>query len=46
MLNLILADGIFDLDEALIRIAAIVIVPLAIVAVGYVFFALSKIRKK
>lgn len=46
MLNPILADGIFDWDEALIRITVLILVPLAIVAIGYAISALSKIRKK
>jgi hypothetical protein len=41
-----LADGIFDRQEAVIRLAVIVIVPLLFAMVGAVFYALSKIRKK
>ena len=46
MRHSILADGIFDIDEAFIRIATIVIVPLAIAVIGGAFLVLSKLRKK
>jgi hypothetical protein len=42
----VLADGIFDFDEAVVRIATIVVIPVAMIAVGYFFYALSKLGKK
>ena len=43
---LIFADGIFDLNEALIRVAVIIGIPLGIVAVGGAIYLISKARKK
>jgi hypothetical protein len=42
----LLADGIFDIDEALIRIATIIIFPLAIVVIGLALSAILKRRRK
>jgi hypothetical protein len=41
-----LADGLFDRNEAIIRFAVLLIVPVAFAAIGLAFFALTKIRKK
>jgi hypothetical protein len=43
---LIFADGIFDLNEALIRVAVVIAIPLGIVAVGGAIYLISKARKK
>jgi len=46
MSRLIFSDGIFDLNEALVRIAVMIIVPLGIVAACFAIYAVSKSRKK
>jgi len=46
MSHSVLADGIFDFDEALVRIVAISIVPIVIIVIGFVLSAISKRRKK
>jgi phage shock protein PspC (stress-responsive transcriptional regulator) len=43
---LIFSDGIFDLNEALIRVAVIIAIPLGIVAVGGAVYLISKAGKK
>ena len=43
---LILSDGIFDLNEALVRIAVIIAIPLGIVAVGSAIYLIAKASKK
>jgi phage shock protein PspC (stress-responsive transcriptional regulator) len=43
---LIFSDGIFDLNEALVRIAVIMAIPLGIFAVGGVIYLIAKARKK
>jgi hypothetical protein len=43
---LIFSDGIFDLNEALVRIAVLIAIPVGMFAVGYAIYALSKPRKK
>ncbi len=42
---LIFSDGIFDLHEALVRIATLIAIPLGILVVGFAIYLLSK-RKK
>jgi hypothetical protein len=42
----ILSDGIFDLNEAVVRVAVIIAIPLGIVAVGGAIYLISKGRKK
>jgi phage shock protein PspC (stress-responsive transcriptional regulator) len=43
---LIFCDGIFDLNEALVRIAVIIAIPLGIVAVGGVIYLIARTRKR
>jgi hypothetical protein len=46
MFSITLADGIFDLNEASIRIAVLVIAPLAFIVVGAGLYLLTKRTKK
>jgi phage shock protein PspC (stress-responsive transcriptional regulator) len=43
---LIFSDGIFDLNEALVRIAVIIAIPLGIVVVGGAVYLIAKACKK
>ena len=43
---LIFGDGIFDLNEAIVRIAVVIAIPLGIFAVGVVIYLIAKARKK
>ena len=41
-----LADGLFDWDEAVIRIAVIIAIPVLLVVVGWILNTASKRREK
>ena len=43
---LIFSDGIFELNEALVRVAVIIAIPLGIAAVGGMVYLIAKGRKK
>jgi hypothetical protein len=42
----IFADGIFDWNEAVVRVAVLIAIPLAIAAVGFAIYLLSGGRKQ
>jgi hypothetical protein len=46
MTTFVWADGIFDWNEAVLRVAAIMAVPAAIVAIGFIIYAALKLRKR
>ena len=46
MSALIFADGIFELNEALVRVIVLITIPLGILAVGGAVYLISKARKK
>jgi hypothetical protein len=46
MISPLFADGLFDWNEAIVRIAVLIVIPIMLALIGYVLYIVFKERNK